>query len=289
MENSYEKAEQVIEKALQISPNHTTALCGKAIFIQETCNQYDAAEKIYLEALSRNKHNADALCFYATFVGKAVFKKFDQAEMLYRRVLNISEMFSPAWSHFLLSVKGDHDKAEELYRRAYEVDPKDAINLCNYAHLVEVFRKDYERAENLYKEALLADPSNVAVLCNYGHLLARSSKDLERAEEMLKQAVKLDPSYEDAAFGLSVIRSKVNARRAQAAPARNPLHEKMYRELQRRRDVRSVNAEKKRDSEEQTLRADRMAEMLLREEADLEAKRGQGDAREGNRRGRKRF
>ena len=36
--------------------------------------------------------------------------------------------------------------------------------------------------------------------------------------------------------------------------------------------------------------ADRMAEMLLKEEeADLEAKRGQGDPREGSRRGKRRF
>ena len=165
--------------------------------------------------------------------------------------------------HLLLSVKGDHDRAEDLYRRAYEVDPKDAINLCNYAHLVEVFRKDYERAENLYKEALCADPCNVAVLCNYGHLLARSSQDLERAEELLKvscdvlnretevvyaqKAVRLDPSYEDAVFGLSIIRSKMNARpsKAPTTPSRNPLHDKMYQELQRRRDVRSLQADKK--------------------------------------------
>ena len=75
---------------------------------------------------------------------------------------------------FLLNIPKDPDRAEEHFRRALEVDPKDADYLGNYATFLATIRKDYDRAEEHFRRALEADPKQGNVLGNYaGFLLGR--------------------------------------------------------------------------------------------------------------------
>ena len=66
-----------------------------------------------------------------------------------------SSLVDYAW--LLENVRGDYDRAEEMYKRAIEADPDHANNLGNYAVFLKNARRDYDRAEEMYKRAVEAD------------------------------------------------------------------------------------------------------------------------------------
>ena len=56
-----------------------------------------------------------------------------------------SSLVDYAW--LLESVRGDYDRAEEMYKRAIEADSDHANNLGNYSVFLKYVRGDYDRAE----------------------------------------------------------------------------------------------------------------------------------------------
>ena len=61
------------------------------------------------------------------------------------------------YAQFLETVRRDYDRAEEMYKRALETDPNNAINLGNYAWFLQDVRRDSDGAEEMYKRAVEAD------------------------------------------------------------------------------------------------------------------------------------
>jgi tetratricopeptide (TPR) repeat protein len=84
-------------------------------------------------------------------------------------------------------VRGEHDRAEELYERAIAADPNNAQSLGNYAIFLTDVRGKHDRAEELYQRAIAADPNNANNLGNYARLLLELHKDI-RALALIHQA-----------------------------------------------------------------------------------------------------
>jgi tetratricopeptide (TPR) repeat protein len=98
----------------------------------------------------------------------------DAADAIYRdgleRIPNSAELLGN-YANFLTDIRKDHDGAEDLYRRAIEIDPT-ANKLGNYALFLTDIRKDHDGAEDLYRRAIDADPANANNLGNYArHLI----------------------------------------------------------------------------------------------------------------------
>ena len=51
------------------------------------------------------------------------------------------------YAQFLETVRRDYDRAEEMYKRAVEADPKYARGLGNYARFLKNARRDYDRSK----------------------------------------------------------------------------------------------------------------------------------------------
>ena len=66
-----------------------------------------------------------------------------------------SSLVDYAW--LLESVRGDYDRAEEMYKRAIEADPAHAYSLRKYAHFLQYVRHNYDRAEEMYRRFIEAD------------------------------------------------------------------------------------------------------------------------------------
>jgi tetratricopeptide (TPR) repeat protein len=78
---------------------------------------------------------------------------------------------------FLKNIRKDYDRAEELYKKLLELDPKDANYTGGYANFLHNIRMDYDGAEELYKKSLELDPDHANNVGNYaGFLLSRGDK-----------------------------------------------------------------------------------------------------------------
>jgi hypothetical protein len=82
-------------------------------------------------------------------------------------------------------------QAEELYKKALEIDPKHITTIYNYGGLLKNARHDWDGAEAMYKRALELDPRDVGTLCNYGTLLHDVRKRYDEAEAVYKQALEV--------------------------------------------------------------------------------------------------
>ena len=62
-------------------------------------------------------------------------------------------------------------RAEEYFKKATEVEPKDAESFSKYANFLWHAKKDLWAAEETYLEAISADPGNTYYAGNYAHFL----------------------------------------------------------------------------------------------------------------------
>ena len=62
-------------------------------------------------------------------------------------------------------------RAEDYFKRATNVEPKDAEAVSKYASFLWQARKDLWAAEETYLEAISIDPSNSYYAANYAHFL----------------------------------------------------------------------------------------------------------------------
>lgn len=63
------------------------------------------------------------------------------------------------------------NRAEEYFKRAVKVEPKDAEAHNKYANFLWQVRNDLWAAEETFLEAISADPSNSYYAANYAHFL----------------------------------------------------------------------------------------------------------------------
>ena len=66
---------------------------------------------------------------------------------------------------------GPFNRAEDYFKRASKVEPKDAEALSKYANFLWQIRQDLWAAEETYLEAISADPNNSFYAANYAHFL----------------------------------------------------------------------------------------------------------------------
>jgi tetratricopeptide (TPR) repeat protein len=107
-----------------------------------------------------------------------------EAKRLLMQVLQLNP--NDTWSYMLLGNiaakhENDFERAAEWYRRAYELNPQDAILLTNYGALM-VERRAWEQAEEFFTRAIQANPSYP----NSYYALALLDKQNEKPEQTLE-------------------------------------------------------------------------------------------------------
>jgi tetratricopeptide (TPR) repeat protein len=116
------------------------------------------------------------------------------------------------------------DEAEELYRKATELDPNLAIAYTNLGN-IRFRRGDEAGAEELYRKALNIDERQPEAHYNLGYVMLERGY-ASRAVTYFEQAIKADPRFADAHFNLAM------AYEALADKARARVHWKRYLELE---------------------------------------------------------
>lgn len=90
-------------------------------------------------------------------------------------------------------LKGENQQAEELFKRALEIDFRYTEALGNLALLYEQMALP-EQAESYFRKSILLDPGNIRIRNNYAIFLAhKSDKQVDSArEQLLKASVLMD-------------------------------------------------------------------------------------------------
>ena len=94
------------------------------------------------------------------------------------------------------------DEAEQLYRRALELDPWLAIAYTNLGN-IRFRRGDEAAAETLYQKALTLDAAQPEAQYNLGYVMLERGHPAE-AVEFFKGAITSDPQFADAYFNLAM-------------------------------------------------------------------------------------
>lgn len=138
------------------------------------------ANRIYLEGVKRFSTAVPLLGNYALFLSSSL-KKYDEAEDMWQRAVQAdprNALVLGSYASFLKNVRKDYDKAEAVLLKAIEADPLNARNLGKYAQFLADIRQRYDDADRMYRRAIEADADDPVNLANYaGFLLARGRRE----------------------------------------------------------------------------------------------------------------
>ena len=100
----------------------------------------------------------------------------------------------------LCDVKGDYDGAIACFRKAIELDPKDAVAHMNLGNAIRG-KGDLDGAIKWYKKAIEVDPKYVEAHCNLAETL-KDKGQLDEAIACYKKGIELDSTNVTALHGL---------------------------------------------------------------------------------------
>lgn len=143
-----------------------------------------------------------------------------KAENLLRRALQLDPAYAPALCNFgrLKQRDGsDMDMAANLLTKARLLMPNNAHILSSCALFMEEGLHSVDKASQIYEDSLKLHPSEHLLLNNYAQLLRTSGKDPVRAVELFNRALDSNPSSSESLNGLALLLSCSN--RTQEAEA----------------------------------------------------------------------
>jgi len=191
LNGSYEKALRLLEKALRLTDNSPDILSDYVIVLY-SAKKFEEAIKRY-EAMPPEPEKSHELLGVVTKCHLEL-KQFDKAEAVYRRILenNPRDKLAARSLVSLLMDLGQYDKALAEAEKGLRHHPKD-LNLLRSKGAAATEKKDYRAAVLAYDRIVKLEPRNSEAAKTLTDLLlkfARSSKPAE-ALKALKRAVRM--------------------------------------------------------------------------------------------------
>ncbi|MHC4698810.1 MAG: tetratricopeptide repeat protein, partial [Planctomycetota bacterium] len=203
---AYEKAKTCYEAALRIHPNVAEAYFG-LFTVCTRLGQKDQADQ-YREKFQ--EHRAKIV--------EAVADRHEAYDDLLVTRQRVGHIFTDVGRYY--GAQGDMPKAEELWRRAAILDPKNARCRRQLTALYESASRDRE-ALQVYEELCGIEPENVLFYAHRGVLNTRL-KRLDAAEKAFRKMIQIAPQRPEGYSGLAQlhVRRNANVREAKTCAAR---------------------------------------------------------------------
>ncbi|GMH48842.1 hypothetical protein TrRE_jg4174 [Triparma retinervis] len=173
-EEHFKKNRVKINAAASLLSNYGNFLKSVRGFASES-------ENMHIKAIALSPRHAGVLGNYAKFKMDARHD-FIGAEELFQRALEANPEHSGNMTSYarMLKKMGRFEQAEGIYKRAMEVDPDNVIMLCNYANFQKKVRGDMEKAKELYEMGLRKNPDAQYLQKNWGIFMRDYEKGLTR-------------------------------------------------------------------------------------------------------------
>ena len=131
--------------------------------------------------------------------------KYKEAELLYRKAIDIKTDYAEAYSNLGIVLKnlGKLKEAELAYRKAIKIKPNYAMAHSNLGNL---FRDlgNFQEAELAYRKAIKIKPEYAEGHYNLGNIF-RDLGNFQEAELAYRKAIKIKPNYAEGNYNLGVI------------------------------------------------------------------------------------
>ncbi|WP_457636987.1 tetratricopeptide repeat protein [Oceanithermus sp.] len=197
----YDAAMIAFRRALEKEPNNVYALYGLGR-TQLRMLQFSAAIENLKKAIALDSNFAPAYVALAeaytdryTYAEdkKSAAAFLDQALLILDDALRIDPNYYPIYNQrgLIYQYKGDLKKAEEAYKKALELEPKDPIVHYNLAQ-VYLSEGRLDEALEMLRKGVELDPESAQLQLLYGKALTVKG-DLAKAEGAFKKGTKLDP------------------------------------------------------------------------------------------------
>jgi len=139
-----------------------------------------------------------------------LFQRFAEAEVAYRKALELNPRYAFAWINLgnALSGQSRHAEAETAFLSALELDPQDDV-AWHYLGNARSALNQHAEAEAAFRKALELDPHGDVSWYNLGNELLNQSRYAE-AESAYHKALELDPKRFDTWNNLGVVLNRQN-------------------------------------------------------------------------------
>ncbi|NAW87639.1 type IV pilus biogenesis/stability protein PilW [Photobacterium halotolerans] len=142
-----QRAQQNLQKALDVAPDHPRAQLAMAHYYQQV-GENRSAEALYVRALQYSPKNGDVLNNYGVFLCNEA--RFDEADNAFMRAVLQPDYFQASATYenaALCSIKhGDATQAADYFRKALDHEPYRPLSMLQLARL-ELTGGDYRQAE----------------------------------------------------------------------------------------------------------------------------------------------
>lgn len=188
-----EKAEQSLDKAIQLDPELTPAYNALAMLYVQSGRQQEAMKKLD-KALEVNPKNLGAVMLKATIYLER--GDIPESQKQYERALELNPKFAPAANNLAYIYSehgGDLEKAFKLAMMARDAAPEDP-SIADTLGWIIYKRGDAKWARSLIGETAAKMPENAEVLYHLGMVqLKLGEKD--SARQTLQKVLDLDPKF----------------------------------------------------------------------------------------------
>lgn len=153
-------------------------------------------EQVYRAGIHLLPRSAEMHRAWARFIYKAC-KNYDKAEQLLRKAIDLDPEYGAAIGDLavLLNViRRNYDEAERQYLRSIELLPESAVAIGNYGLFLYQVRNDKDEAERLFRKAMELDPERARGFTNYAFFLHEARGDYIKPNDLYRRAMKLDPA-----------------------------------------------------------------------------------------------
>ncbi|MBF0479983.1 MAG: tetratricopeptide repeat protein [Candidatus Omnitrophica bacterium] len=185
-----EKAEKMIEEALQEDPDSASANNMMGRFYYEEKN-FEKAQHSFEKAIAQEPNFAKA---YSN-LGVLYYRlgRSEQAEGLYKKAIALDPNNIGANNGLALIYRkrGQIDQAEELLKKTIALEPKEPISYINLEGVYYI-RGQLDLAEDLGKKAIALDPNQADAYGILGQVY-RDRQEWDKAIDNYNKAIELDP------------------------------------------------------------------------------------------------
>lgn len=196
----FERAKETLEKAIEANPNHAESHARLAMALRNL-NQTDEAAKSFEKALNLKPSSTQIRLAYADFlesIGRQT-EALSQYEMLVLQAEGDEASRAHEALGFLRSDLNEPELAERSFRKALELDSKNAVASSGLAVLL-VEQKRIQEALEYFAKAVELEPDNEDSIWNYANAL----RDAGQPTDALDELTKLRKLTKDAALAREV-------------------------------------------------------------------------------------
>ncbi|MEA1928337.1 MAG: tetratricopeptide repeat protein [Candidatus Auribacterota bacterium] len=205
-EGEYDRARQILSRAIEITPDYPEAMVNLAISYKnlETLSRAEEICRRALEIKSAYPEGHNTLGDILRLQERPI-----EAEEEYRRAIELNPGLSAARNNLanLYREMGKPGLAETLYSQALKEGEENPVYLNNIG-LSLLDRGRIDDAIRSFRRAITRNPELAPAHYNLGNALFAAG-DLEGTRDSFRRAIKVDHRYSRAFFNLGVVESKL--------------------------------------------------------------------------------